>query len=70
MIVLRVDQSINQSDNSIMTLHYDHFNYSGLSWWPSLYETYVKTNVKTDVKSNPVDYTQYINNRFLQDIIN
>ena len=66
MIVLQVDQSINQSDNYIMTLHYDHFNYSGLSWWPSLSET----DVKTDVKSDPVDDTQYINNRSLQDIIN
>ena len=54
MIVLQVDQSINQSDNYIMTLHYDRFNYSGLSWWTSLSETYVKTNVKTDVKSNPI----------------
>ena len=78
MIVLRVNQSINQSDNYIMTLHYDHFNYSGISWWPSSsktdvktnVETNVKTNVKTDVKSNPVANTQYINNRYLQDIIN
>ena len=27
-------------------------------------------NVKTDVKSNPVDDTQYINNRSLLEIIN
>ena len=70
MIVLQVDQSINQSENYITTLHYDRFNYSGLSWWPSLSETNVKTNVKTDVKSDPVDNTQYINNRYLQEIIN
>ena len=70
MIVLQVDQSINQSDNYIMNLHYDRFNYSGLSWWPSSSETDVKTNVKTDVKSDPVDDVQYINNRSLQEIIN
>ena len=70
MIVLQVDQSINQSDNYIMTLHYDRFNYNGLSWWPSFSETDVKTNVKTDDKSDPVDDTQYFNNRSLQDIIN
>ena len=70
MIFLQVDQSINQSDNYNMTLHYDRFNYSGISWWPSSSETDVKTNVKTDVKSDPVDDIQYINNISLQEIIN
>ena len=70
MLVLWVDHSINQSDNYIMTLHYDRFNYSGLSWWPSSFETDVKTNAKTDVNTDPVDDTQYINNRSLQEIIN
>ena len=42
MIVLQVDQSINQSDNSIMILYYDRFNYSGLIWWPSSSKTDVK----------------------------
>ena len=60
MIVVRVDQSINQYDNYIMTLHYDRVNYSGLCRWPSSSKTGVKTNVKTDVKSNPVVETQYI----------
>ena len=44
-----------------MTLHYDRFNYSGISSWPSSSETDFKTNVKTDVKSDHVDDTQYIN---------
>ena len=58
MIKMRVDQSISQYDNYIMTLLYDRFNYSGLSWWPSSSKTDVKNNVKTDVKSDPVDDTQ------------
>ena len=70
MIVLQMDQSINQSDNYIMTLHYDRFNYSGLSWWPSSSKIDVKTNVKTDVKSDPVDDKHYINNISPQEIIN
>ena len=70
MINIRVNQSINQSDNYIMTLHYDRFNYSGISWLPSLSKTDDKSNVKTDVKSNPVAVTKYINNRSLQEIIN
>ena len=74
MIVMQVDQSINQSDNYIMTLHYYRFNYSGLSWWTSSSETDVKTNVKTNVKtavkSNPFANTQYTNNIYLQEITN
>ena len=59
MIVLRVDQSINQSDNYIMTVHYDQVHQKRMS-----------RNVKNAVMSNPVDDTQYIKNRSLLKIIN
>ena len=59
MIVVRVDQSINQSDNYIMTV-----STAVVFVKPSSPETDVKTNVKnnvkTDVKTNPVVETQYI----------
>ena len=35
-----------------------------------VHQKLMSRNVKTDVKSNPVDDTQYINNRSLLEIIN
>ena len=55
IIVVLVDQSINQYDNYIMTV-----STTVVFVKPSSPETDVNTNVKNDVKTNPVVETQYI----------